>query len=632
MQSEVTLLFAEMGVSNIFFFLAALPVQLVILFFYVNRRQLPLRESRSFLFLMIWNTVLLLTDFLMIYMDAEGFPGGRAFLYLFFFSAFLMEDYLLFYYFCDALRADDFGGIWVRRLTFIPVAAGIVYFGVQGARGFSFYELAEFFRTLNMVFLFFYGALSALLVWFRRRENSFRRNAGFAACLGVLLFGIGSRALYPEILFAGYFFTLAIFIIYLTVRNPDFYVEHQTRLLNKAAFRLVAEDRLQSCGIHGFGFVIKDYEEGRILYGSAFIDSFLENIGLYLEKEFPEEDAFYLGNGRFFLLGVHAVDEEESAGRLHRRFRDPWISGKRSAFFDICCCLMEEGLHFSHVDELMQVITFAFDVAGRPGQEDFTADDAYEARVKRQVHVRRLMMHALDRDSLEVYLQPIVNAETEKVEGAEALVRLTEADGRIIPPDEFIPAAESSGAVSVLGLQVFGKVCAFIRKGGLTRCGMKWINVNVSPVQCLARDLPKKLDEIRRAYGVSLSSIHLEITEQGVLGPGGFRQLEHLHHRGFDIVLDDFGTGYANSSSVKKISLSGIKIDMSLVRAHFRHPDPYLPNLIKSLRDLGFAVTAEGVETKEMAEALRAMGCHYFQGFYYSRPIPMDEFVKKYGK
>ena len=71
---------------------------------------------------------------------------------------------------------------------------------------------------------------------------------------------------------------------------------------------------------------------------------------------------------------------------------------------------------------------------------------------------------------------------------------------------------------------------------------------------------------------------------------------------------------------------------MSLVRAHFQKPDPYLPNLVKGLHDLGFTITAEGVETETMARELCAMGCDYFQGFYYSRPIPMDEFLKKYGK
>lgn len=135
---------------------------------------------------------------------------------------------------------------------------------------------------------------------------------------------------------------------------------------------------------------------------------------------------------------------------------------------------------------------------------------------------------------------------------------------------------------------------------------------------------------IRKEYGIPIRYIHLEITEQGALGPGGLEQINSLHRLGYTMILDDFGTGYANSSRVKSIALSGIKIDMSLVWAHFKKPDPYLPNLIKGLRDLGFTITAEGVETEEMVKGLRAMGCNYFQGYYYSRPVPMYEFLKKY--
>lgn len=492
-------------------------------------------------------------------------------------------------------------------------------------------ELALLFREVNLVYLAFFAGLSLILVWLRRKSNSFRRNMGFAFCILVLLFGLWGRLLFPQVLFAGYFFTLASFILYLTVRNPDFYLEHQTKVLNKAAFHLVARDRIRSCGIHGLGFVIKDYEEGRILYGSAFIDSFLENIGRFLVKEFDGGDAFYLGSGRFFLLFRRKIDGPEEADRLHRRFRKAWTKGERSAFFDICCCSLEEGLLFPDVEELMEVITFAFEVAEGVGQEDFIIGRDYQAKVARQVEVRRLLIDSLERDSLLVYLQPLMNGQTGKPEGAEALVRLSDGKGGLVPPGEFIPAAESSGSVAILGLQVFKKVCAFISQGGMDRCGMKWINVNVSPVQCLDRNLPEKLESIRKLYDISPAFLHLEITEQGALGPGGLEQIRRLRKLGYPMVLDDYGTGRANASRIKSIPLSNIKIDMSLVRAHFRKPDPYLPSLVNGLHDLGFTVTAEGVETEDMVKGLRAMGCDYFQGFYYSRPISMEEFLEKYG-
>lgn len=619
------------GVPNIHFFRAVIPVQLILFFFYLSRRQLPLRESRSFLVLMGWNMVIFLTDLLLVYTGSMGRKEELPFLTLFFFCSVLLENYFLFYYFCDALQADDYGGKRIRWIAFLPVAAGILYFGEDSMTGANPLELALLFREVNLVYLAFFAGLSLILVWLRRKSNSFRRNMGFAFCILVLLFGLWGRLLFPQVFFAGYFFTLASFILYLTVRNPDFYLEHQTKVLNKAAFHLVARDRIRSCGIHGLGFVIKDYEEGRILYGSAFIDSFLENIGRFLVKEFDGGDAFYLGSGRFFLLFRRKIDGPEEADRLHRRFRKAWTKGERSAFFDICCCSLEERLLFPDVEELMEVITFAFEVAEGVGQEDFVIGRDYQAKVARQVEVRRLLIDSLERDSLLVYLQPLMNGQTGKPEGAEALVRLSDGKGGLVPPGEFIPAAESSGSVAILGLQVFKKVCAFISQGGMDRCGMKWINVNVSPVQCLDRNLPEKLESIRKLYDISPAFLHLEITEQGALGPGGLEQIRRLRKLGYPMVLDDYGTGRANASRIKSIPLSDIKIDMSLVRAHFRKPDPHLPSLVNGLHDLGFTVTAEGVETEDMVKGLRAMGCDYFQGFYYSRPILMEEFLEKYG-
>lgn len=621
----------QLGASNMHFFLAAIPVQLIILFFYMSRKQLPLRESRSFLALMLLNTFTLLLDLVIVtFTPVNGSTPAYVWRDLFF-SAFYLEDYVLFYYFCDALRADEFGGRPARIVALVPALLSIGSLFLPPGTGSFETGTISFFRMVDNICLGFYCALSAILIGLRHRENSKRRTLGFTACLLILLFGIDFRYEHQDILLGAYFFTLSVFVMYLTVRNPDFYLDHQTGLLNRSAFHLVAGDRIHTCGIHGFGFVIQDYEEGRILYGGPFIDSFLANIGHYLQHQFRRGDVFYMGNGRYFILYTKPVDEKELSRAIHDRFSKPWVNGERSASFDIRCFFIEEGLRFKSVDELMQVITFAYGVALRPGQGDFTVRHDYQEKVKRQVYVRRRLLEALASDTLQVYLQPIMNGETEKPEGAEALVRLADVDGSIISPGEFIPAAESSGSVTVLGLQVFRKVCAFIQSGGFERCGLHWINVNVSPVQCLGRDLADRLEEIRLRYKVPRHDLHLEITEQGALGPGGYQQVEALHRRGYDIVLDDFGTGYSNASRGKAIPLSGVKIDISLVRAHFRHPDPYLPHLIRGFHDLGFTITAEGVETEEMVKGLRDMGCNFFQGFYYSRPIPMEEFVRKYG-
>lgn len=156
--------------------------------------------------------------------------------------------------------------------------------------------------------------------------------------------------------------------------------------------------------------------------------------------------------------------------------------------------------------------------------------------------------------------------------------------------------------------------------------------MNLSPTQCLDRNLPDKLDGLRRRYGVPLSAVRLEITEETAFASSGYDRARELEARGYVLVLDDYGTGHSNRFLMTEIPMAGIKLDRLFVESHFKNPDAYLPNLIRGMRLTGYEVTAEGVETAEMAERLSAMGCSCLQGFYFSPPLPMDAFVKKYGK
>lgn len=225
-----------------------------------------------------------------------------------------------------------------------------------------------------------------------------------------------------------------------------------------------------------------------------------------------------------------------------------------------------------------------------------------------------------------------MDAKTEELTGAEALARLRDDDGTIIPPGDFIELSNSIGVINALDDQVFDKTCQFISTGGLTRCNMNWIHVNLAPTQCLNLDLADHLNEIRRRYFIPFFTIRLELIEDGALNPNGKKQINLLKEMGFDIVLDDYGTGYSNASRMKDLSFSEIKIDISLVKDYCSHPDPYLPNLVSTMHALGLMITAEGIETKEMADKMKALGVDHLQGYYYSKPLSIPDFLQKYSK
>ena len=216
-----------------------------------------------------------------------------------------------------------------------------------------------------------------------------------------------------------------------------------------------------------------------------------------------------------------------------------------------------------------------------------------------------------------------MNAKTRKVEGAEALVRILDDKLGLIPPSEFINIAENNGGIELLGQQVLNKVCIFLKKGIAQQYGIKWINVNLSPIQCQNSDIIDQIQHITSKNGIDHSLIHLEITEESIVDTDILKdQMDTLVKDGFKLALDDFGSGFSNVNRVKRYPFHTIKLDMAIVRAHTYDPDGILPSVVKSFTDKGLSITAEGIETEEIAKVITDMGCNYLQGYLFSKPIP----------
>lgn len=233
-------------------------------------------------------------------------------------------------------------------------------------------------------------------------------------------------------------------------------------------------------------------------------------------------------------------------------------------------------------------------------------------------------------NTIQVYLQPLINARDGSLAGAEALARLIDPEMGFISPGEFIPIAEDTGIITELGRQVFEKTCLFLK--GHEIPGLQWINVNVSPAQFVNIQLSDQYSAIVRRIGIEPERLHLEITEAAYVSENSLHQrMNAFLSQNFRMVLDDFGSGYSNLNRVMDYPFSNIKLDMDFVRMGLAKHKSMLGDLIHAFHDMGFSVTAEGIETEEMAASMRQYGCDFFQGFLYSKPLPMDEFAEKYG-
>jgi EAL domain-containing protein (putative c-di-GMP-specific phosphodiesterase class I) len=189
--------------------------------------------------------------------------------------------------------------------------------------------------------------------------------------------------------------------------------------------------------------------------------------------------------------------------------------------------------------------------------------------------------------------------------------------------------AEKDGQISLLGEQVFRKVCHFIKDHDEEMHGVEWINVNVSPYQFLDNDMPGIYLGIINECGVPVSKVHFELTEESIVDYSLLKvQLSNMNEAGFKFVLDDYGSGYSNLIRLRSYSFDNIKIDMEIVWDYCDSPSPILPAFIKAIREMGHSVTAEGIENETMAQMMLELGCDYQQGYAYSRPLPADEFLE----
>lgn len=252
----------------------------------------------------------------------------------------------------------------------------------------------------------------------------------------------------------------------------------------------------------------------------------------------------------------------------------------------------------------------------------------FEPEMDRRLQERQQLVQdlrlALMHQEFLLHYQPYVSAVTGQVSGCEALLRWQHPKRGMISPAEFIPAAEQSGLINVIGIWVLKEAC---------RVAAQWpvehrVSVNISPVQFRNRDLPQTIEMALTQANLPPSRLEIEVTETVLIDDveAALATLRQIRALGVRVALDDFGTGYSSLSYLRSFPFDKVKIDQSFVQElPTRHDNQIIVKAIRDLaRGLGMTVTAEGVETWEQAELLRQTGCEELQGFLYSRPTPAE--------
>ncbi len=412
-----------------------------------------------------------------------------------------------------------------------------------------------------------------------------------------------------------------------------------TGLANRALF----EDRLlhdvQLARRHGRQLAVlyvdlDDFKPINDSLGHEVGDKVLIDVARRVAKELDPGDTLARFGGDEFVILLPELRSEDAALRLAERLLAcigrPFRVEEHELYIgaSVGVAFLKEEL--ANPVELIQQADMAMYRAkqkGRNAWECYTRE--INAEVSSRMALRNDLQEAIEAGDFELHYQPLLWAEDASVAGFEALVRWKHPVKGYLSPGLFIPLAEETGQIAPISEWVLRQACRDMRRLGNEGYGRFRVAVNLSPLQF---HRPNFLDKLKRALletGLEPDYLELELTE-GILmndTAAAVATLHQLRDMGVEVSIDDFGTGYSSLSYLKQLPIGKIKIDRSFIREVTTNPhdSAIVQGIISMAHHLGLEVVAEGIEEAEQRDFLAAHGCDVLQGFYFAKPMPLDQ-------
>ncbi len=334
--------------------------------------------------------------------------------------------------------------------------------------------------------------------------------------------------------------------------------------------------------------------------------------------------------GDEFMIVLTAVKSAEESAVVARRIREalavPIAVGNEEVVVSTSIGISAFPSDGTTAEQLVKNADTAMNHAKAGGRNRYQFfDSSMNARAFERLSLETNLRKAIQQDQFEVYFQPKIAIATGQVVGAEALVRWNHPELGVISPVDFIPVAEETGLIVPLGEWILRGACAKAAAWSMTDLPALAVAVNISAAQFAAPALDRVVADTLSATGLPPTKLELEITESLLMHDvnRSVPLLSELKGMGLEIWIDDFGTGYSSLSYLKKLPITGLKVDQSFVREMEKdNDDASIVNAVVALaRGLKLSVVAEGVELETQLKLLSAQRCDYAQGYFYSRPL-----------
>lgn len=481
----------------------------------------------------------------------------------------------------------------------------------------------------------------------RHKINKDRRN-GVIIGIGCILTAAVIQFLNNQLLMVGFAESICMVVLFLWLENPGYYIDVRTGLFNQNAFNLYTTQLYQNHS--DFSLIQIIYEPGSCR--SQSIDELLTEVVNFLLtvpniltfKNVGNEIVVIVENTEDPKSSADLEDSSNSEGssrsdvsavvlkKLRKRFEDGW--GKsRDVEINPYWIYVPDAHIVNNTGELVNMLRYVRQNSTELMETHFTEVGAELAEsINEEKLIGELIANALNDDRVEVFYQPIYSTRERAFTAAEALVRIRDEFGNIVPPGKFIGVAESNGMILKLGETVFRKVCRFLSENDRRSIGLRYIEVNLSMVQCANDRLASDYIGIMKEHGVTPDMINLEITESASLEAKAtlLQNMRRLIDFGVSFSLDDFGTGHSNLNYIIDMPVEIVKFDREMTNAYFENSKAkyIMDAAMDMIHGMDLNIVSEGVETEDQLRVMEDLNINYIQGFLFSKPLPESEFLE----
>ena len=520
------------------------------------------------------------------------------------------------------------------RATFAATAVALVGIVAIACLPLGIYKMGRVVYTAGPSVLATYAFTGAFVIFnivltiVKRREGNYRRSQVILIWMGIWALAAVVQFLNNELLLVGYAGALGVLVIFFRLENPEYLTDRLTGFFNQDALLYYARKLynretdfavLSVWWTLGVNQLEEDRREREVMAAFSRRLPKLENTKV-----------FKMADDEVWMI----LEDPEHAEEIVEKVKAFMEYGRREVGGNaqVAFSYMPHAGLVGDYQEMMHLLRYA-----RWKNYDYSAsnfkrlDTEFVEQMRQERIMEQMLEEAMKEDRIEVFYQPIFSTGEHRFVSAEALVRMRDKEGNLVPPGAFISVAEANGKILQLGEIVFEKVCRFFTRERLEQYGLHYIEVNLSVVQCGYTRLAEDYIGIMERYQIDPKYINLEITESASMAAKKtlLENMRRLMDYGVFFSLDDFGTGQSNLNYIVDMPVNIVKFDREMSQAFFRDEKAkYVLNAaMQMIHGMKLKIVSEGIETEEQYRAMEELEIDYIQGYYFSKPLSEKEFL-----